>query len=66
MKNNTKYKINEIVAINGYLKKGNSRKGECKMNIELTELAASIETNTSNILLQYVPIRNIIIIDMVK
>ena len=60
MKNKPKYKINAHNAIIGYIKNGIAGKGECSINIELTELASSIDTNTSNILLQYIPIKYII------
>ena len=54
--NNIKYNINEHPAINGYFKNEMDEKGDVIINIELTLVAYSIDTNTSNILLQYNPI----------
>ena len=54
-----------MVAIVGYVKNGIAEKGECKINIEFTELATSIETKTSKTLLQYKPTKYIITIDII-
>ena len=65
MKKITKYSVKEQAAIIGYVKNGIAGKGEWRINIELTQLASSTDTNTSNILLQYNPVIYIMMTAMI-
>ena len=58
-----KYITKATIAMKGYTKKGTASNGECKINIELTWFANSLETNVAINKLQYNPITNIIIIE---